>query len=99
MGKATKAMKDITYESLLEHAKQHESMVKDFNWHKASGGVATAATIDEIKTFRPKYSGGYKGKSSSSKTWQVCTVPPQNECPAWGKKCYKCGNKKPFQYM
>ena len=40
MGKATERdCKYVTYEKLLEHAKQHECMVKDLIWHKASGGV------------------------------------------------------------
>ena len=73
MGKATKGMqRHVTYEKLLEHAKQHECMVKDFNWHKATGGVAMAATIDEIKTFKSRYNNGYKGKGSSSKACSKC---------------------------
>ena len=31
---------DVTYESLLQHAKEHEMTVKDFNRHKSNGGTA-----------------------------------------------------------
>ena len=67
-----KDWKDVTYKKLLEHSKQYECTVKDFNWHKASGGVAMAATIDEIKTFKPQYNNGYKGKGSYGKACGKC---------------------------
>ena len=37
--------------------------VEDFNQHKSSGGVATTATIDEIKTFKLKKGNSYRAKS------------------------------------
>ena len=93
-----KECKDITYDHLLEHAKQHECMVKDFNWHKTNGDVVTTATIDEIKTFKPKYkSDDYQGKGSSGRTCGRCDQShPQGECPAWGKKCHRCGKSNHF---
>ena len=101
MGKATEGLqKIVTYEKLLEHAKQHECMVKDFNWHKASGGVAMAATIDKIKTFKPRYNNSYKGKGSSSKAGSKCSQShTRGACSAWGKKCHKCGNKNHFSTL
>ena len=89
--------KDITYENLLEHAKQHECTVKDFNWHRVTGRVAIAATIGEIKTFKSRYNNSYKGRGSSGKACSECAQSqPHGECPAWGKKCHKCGNKNHF---
>ena len=31
---------DVMYTALLQYAKQHEMMVKDFNYHKSNGGTA-----------------------------------------------------------
>ena len=50
--RSKKKREDVTYTALLQHAKEHRWWVKDFNWHKSNGGVATATTIDEIKTFQ-----------------------------------------------
>ena len=32
----------VTFEKLLQHAKQHEATIKDFHRHKSNGGVATS---------------------------------------------------------
>ena len=36
--------KTVTFNKLLQHAKQHEATIKDFQWHKSNGGVATSTT-------------------------------------------------------
>ena len=60
--RSKKKREDIMYQALLQHAKEHEMTVKDFNWHKSNGAVATAAIIDEIKTFKFKKGNGYRAK-------------------------------------
>ena len=47
----------VTFNKLLQHAKQHEATVKDFQWHKSNRGVATSTTINEIRTFKRKGQG------------------------------------------
>ena len=70
--------------------------VKDFNRHNSNGGNATASTSDEIRTFKYNKKGhskGYRAKGSSGKACSKCSTPcPSRECPAFGKKCHKCGN-------
>ena len=85
------------YQAFLQCAKEHEMTVKDFNQHKSNGGVATAATIDEVKTFNFKKGNGNKAKVGPGKTCSRCGQShPPRECPAWGKYCHKCGNKNHF---
>ena len=55
--------------------------------------------INEIRTFTRKGQGSW----ARARTWskgKVCgkcgTSHPPRECPAWGKKCHKCGNKNHF---
>ena len=62
--RSKKKREDITYESLLQHAKEHEMTVKDFNRHKSNGGTVIATTVDEIRTFKHKKGNGYRAKSS-----------------------------------
>ena len=50
--RSKKRGEDITYTALLQHAKEHEIMVKDFNQHRSNGEVATATMIDKIKTLK-----------------------------------------------
>ena len=84
----------VTFDKLLQHAKQHEATIKDFNQHKSNGGVATATTKDEIRTFKYRKGQGHRAKGSQGKTCGKCGMShPPRECPAWGKKCHKCGNK------
>ena len=52
----------MTYQALLQYAKEHEMMVKDFNHHKSNGGITQPTTIDVIKTFKH----GKKGTRTSS---------------------------------
>ena len=59
-----KRREDITYESLLQHAKEHEMTVKDFNRHKSNGGTAIATSVDEIRTFKQKKGNGYRAKAA-----------------------------------
>ena len=87
----------VTFNKLLQHAKQHEAIIKDFTWHKFNRGVAMATTIDEIRTFKHRKGQGHRAKGSQGKTCSKCGMShPPRECPAWGKKCHKCGNKKSF---
>ena len=44
----------VTFNKLLQHAKQHETTIKDFQWHKFNGGVATSTTINKIRTFKQR---------------------------------------------
>ena len=47
----------VTFDKLLQHAKQHEATIKDFQQHKSNGGVVTSTTINEIRTFTRKGQG------------------------------------------
>ena len=97
--RSQKKKEDVTYQALLQHAKQHEMMVKDFNWHKSNGRILTAIVINKISSFKYKIGNGnsYKAKGGQGKTCGKCgQLHPPRECPAWGKKCHKCGNKNNF---
>ena len=89
----------VTFDKLLQHAKQHEATIKDFHRHKSNRGVATSTTINEIRTFTRKGQGSQARARTRSKG-KICgkcgTSHPLRECPAWGKKCHKCGNKNHF---
>ena len=58
-----------------------------------------STTINEIKTFTRKHQGSQARARTRSKG-KICgkcgTSHPPRECPAWGKKCHKCGNKNHF---
>ena len=88
-----KRREDVTYEALLQHAKEHEMTVKDFKRHKSNGETIIASTVNEIRTF--KYKKGNTGNShrtrgSSGKACSKCsTSHPLRECPAFGKMCHK----------
>ena len=58
---------DVTYQALLQHAKEHEMTVKDFNQHKSNGGITTATTIDEIKTFKFRKGNDHRAKGGPGK--------------------------------
>ena len=56
-----------------------------------------ATTIDEIRTLKQRKGQGQRAKVGQSKTYRKCgTSYLPKECPAWGKKCHKCGNKNHF---
>ena len=40
------------YTTLLQYAKEHEMMVKDFNHHKSNGGTAQLMMINAIESFK-----------------------------------------------
>ena len=95
--RSKKKREEVTYKALLQYAKEHEMTVKDFNQHKSNGGVATATTIDEIKSFKSKKGNGYRSKGGPGRLCGKCSTSHlPRECPAWGKKCHKCGNKNHF---
>ena len=99
------------YTALLQYAKQHEMTVKDFNCHKSNRGTAQLMTIDAIESFKRGKKGSRNGhssevssshrgstdKCSSDKMCSKCnTIHAYRDCPAFGKKCHKCGNKNHF---
>ena len=99
------------YTTLLQYTKQHEMTVKDFNCHKSNGGTAQPTTIDAIESFKCGKKGSRNGRSnkassshrgstnkrSTDKTCSKCsTIHAYRDCPAFGKKCHKCGNKNHF---
>ena len=51
-----------------------------------------ATTINEIRTFKQRKGQGQRAKGNQGK---ICGKDgmshPPRECPAWGKKCHKCG--------
>ena len=56
-----------------------------------------ATTIDEIRTFKHRKCQGQRAKGNQGKICSKCGMSHlPRECPAWGKKCHKCGNKNHF---
>ena len=59
----------------------------------------TSTTINKIRTFTRKGQGSQARAHTRSKG-KICgkcgTSHPPRECPAYGKKCHKCGNKNHF---
>ena len=101
-----KQWEDITYQTLLQYAKEHEMTVKDFKHHKLNGGVTQPTTVDAIKMFKhngkkgTKTSGSHRTSGQStwdSKTCSKCNTMHQFKyCPAFGKKCHKYDFKNHF---
>ena len=85
----------MTYQALLQYAKEHEMTVKDFNCHKLNGGITQPMTIGMIKTFKgngkkgTKTSGSHRTSSQNtrdSKTCSKCNTTHQfKDCPVFGK--------------
>ena len=101
----SKKWEDMTYKALLQYAKEHEMMVKDFNNHKSNGGIAQPTTIDAIKSFKwgkkvARASSSHRASGQSNKDNKTCskcnTTHAFKDCPALGKKCHKCGFKNHF---
>ena len=67
-----KRQEEVTYKALLWYAKEYKMTVKDFNRCKFNVGVATAATIDEIETFKLKKGNSYRAKGGPGKTCSRC---------------------------
>ena len=57
-----------------------------------------ATTVDTIKTFKFKKGNTVnRPKSRSGRICNICsTSHPARDCPAFGKKCHKCGQKNHF---
>ena len=47
--RSKKRREDVTYQALLQYAKEHEMTVKDFKHHKSNGGVAQLTTSTPSK--------------------------------------------------
>ena len=67
-------MRTVTFNKLLQYAKEHEATVRDFNHHKSNGGVAMATTIDEIRTFKFRKGNGQRAKGGPRKTCSKCST-------------------------
>ena len=89
-----KRWEDVTYQALLQYAKEHEMMVKDFNCHKSNGGITQLTTVDAIKTFKCskkgiKTSGSHRASGQSTRDSKICskcnTTHQFKDCPAFGK--------------
>ena len=90
-----KRQEDVTYQALLQYAKEHEMTVKDFKCHKSNGGVAQLTTVDAIKMFKHNGKKGTKTsgshRTSGQSTWdsRMCskcnTMHQFKDCPAFGK--------------
>ena len=100
-----KKREDVTYPALLQYAKEHEMMAKDFNHHKSNRGITQLTSIDAIKTFkRGKKSSGngssHRASGLSNKDSKTCSKYKMThsckDCPTFGKKCHKCSFKNHF---
>ena len=98
--------KDVTYQVLLQYAKEHKMTVKDFNRHESNRGITQPMTVDAIKMFKcsskkgTKTSGSHRPSGQSTWDSKMCskcnTIHQFKDCPAFGKKCHKCGFKNHF---
>ena len=101
-----KWQEDVTYTALLQYTKQHEMTVKDFKCHKSNRGTAQLTTVNVIESFKRGKKGSRNGRSSEAssshrgstdkKCSKCSTVHAYRDCPAFCKKCHKCGNKNHF---
>ena len=106
-----KWQEDVTYTALLQYAKEHEMMVKDFNRYKSNGRTDQLTMINAIESFKRGKKGSRNGRSceasslhrgstdkcSTDKTCSKCSmIHVYRDCPAFGKKCHKCGTKIHF---
>ena len=75
----------VTFDKLLQHAKQHKATIKDFHRHKSNGGVAMSTMINEIRTFTRKGQGS-RARARTRSKGKICgkcgTSHPPRECPA-----------------
>ena len=55
-----------------------------------------ATTVNKIRTFRQRKGQGQRAKGNGKICGKCGTSHPPRECPVWGKKCHKCGNKNHF---
>ena len=85
---------------LLQHAKQHEATIKDFHQHKSNGGSCNIYHNQWDQNLLQEKARGSWARSRTGSKGKICgkcgTSHPPRECPAWGKKCHKCGNKNHF---
>ena len=77
----------VTFNKLLQYAKEHEATVSDFNCHKSNGGVAMATTIDKIRTFKFRKGNGHRAKGDPRKTCGKCGMShPTKRMPSVGQE-------------
>ena len=55
-----------------------------------------ATTINKIRTFKHRKDQGQRAKGNGKICSKCGTSHLPRECPVWGKKCHKCGNKNHF---
>ena len=55
-----------------------------------------ATTTNKIRTFKQRKGHGQRAKGNGKICSKCRTSHPPRECPVWGKKCHKCGNKNHF---
>ena len=85
--------------------------VKDFNHQKSNGGTAQLTMMTAIESFKrdkkgsrngcsSEASSSHRGSSNKCSTDKMCSkcsmIHAYRNCPAFGKKCHKCGNKNHF---
>ena len=81
-----KWQEDVTYTTLLQYAKQHKMMVKDFNRHKSNGRMAQLMTINAIESFKHSKKGSRNGRSSEASSSHRGSTDKHST----DKKCSKC---------
>ena len=70
-----KKSEDVIYAALLQHAKEHEMTVKDFNRHKSNGRIVTATVVDnKISSFIHRNGNSYKAKGGPGKICSKCSM-------------------------
>ena len=55
-----------------------------------------STTINKIRTFKQRKGQGHRARTKGKICGKYGMSHPPRECPAWGKKCHKCGNKNHF---
>ena len=88
----------VTFEKLLLHAKQHKATTKDFHQHKSNGGSCNGNHHRQDQDLQAQERSRPQGQGVTRVRYVVSVgmSHPPRECPVWGKKCHKCGNKNYF---
>ena len=91
----------VTYEDCIKKAKQHERTVSDFKDHASSRGATGSSipsfqnpllTAHAVQQRRRRPTGCQDGTCGKCGRYH-----DRGKCPAYGTKCFKCGNMNHFK--
>ena len=87
---------DLSYDKLLEKAKNHERIIEDLESQRARRGASAEnpITVDAMTARGYRQRNGRRGNEGSRPPCNRCakTHPPR-QCPAWSSTCSACGRR------